>query len=255
MGDNLERVSIFGVEIDNLDMDEAFHILEEWLAGDKLHTIYTPNTEIVMAAKENKRVRDIINSGDMVTPDGIGLIYGSRIGGRPLKERVTGFDLSINLLKIADKHGYSLFLLGGEDGVAKEAGENILKSYPNIWLAGHHHGYFEGSHRGVENSQEEEEIIRTIGKVRPDIVFVGLGFPGQEIWIHKNKDRLPSKVVIGNGGTMDVLAGKVNRAPKAFQRLGLEWFYRLIQEPSRIKRQMALPKFVLSVLFNRDVVG
>lgn len=250
----MERVSIFGVEIDNLNMDEACRILEGWLLGDKLHTIYTPNTEIVMAAREDEKIRDIINSGDMVTPDGIGLIYGSKIGRKPLKERVTGFDLSINLLKMADEHGYSLFLLGGEDGVAKKAGENIVKRYPNIRLVGHHHGYFEGSHRGVENSQEEKELIGTIKRVRPDIVFVGLGFPGQEIWIHKNKDRLPAKLIIGNGGTMNVLAGRVKRAPKLFQRLGLEWFYRLLQEPSRIKRQVALPRFILSVLFNRDVV-
>ena len=254
MGDDLERIGIFGVRIDNINMDGAIDILKDWLKGDELNTIYTPNTEVVMRAKEDEGIREIINSGDLITPDGIGLIYGSRIGGRPLKERVTGFDLSVNLLKIADENGYSLFLLGGEDGVAKKAGENISREYPNIRLVGYHHGYFEGTHRGVDNGPEEEEIIRTIGKAKPDIIFVGLGFPGQEIWIHSNRQRLPCKIAIGNGGTLDVLAGKVNRAPEIWQRLGLEWLYRLIQEPFRIKRQMALPKFILSILFTRDVV-
>ncbi|NLJ99274.1 MAG: WecB/TagA/CpsF family glycosyltransferase [Tissierellia bacterium] len=250
----MESINIFGVRIDNISMDDAVKVLEDYLKGDRLNTIYTPNTEIVMKAKEDENIRGIINSGDLVTPDGIGLIYGSRIRKKPLKERVTGFDLSINLLEMANENGYSLFLLGGKDGVAKKAGENIKKDYPNIRIVGHHHGYFEGSHRGVYDSQEERTIIHSINKVEPDIIFVGLGFPGQEIWIYNNRDRLRSKVIIGNGGTLDILAGNMKRAPEIFQRLGLEWFYRLLREPSRIKRQIALPKFILSVLFTKDVV-
>lgn len=250
----MESINIFGVRIDNIRMDDAVKVLEDYLKGDRLNTIYTPNTEIVMKAKEDENIRGIINSGDLVTPDGIGLIYGSRIRKKPLKERVTGFDLSINLLEMANENGYSLFLLGGKDGVAKKAGENIKKDYPNIRIVGYHHGYFEGSHRGVYDSQEERTIIHSINKVEPDIIFVGLGFPGQEIWIYNNRDRLRSKVIIGNGGTLDILAGNMKRAPEIFQRLGLEWFYRLLREPSRIKRQIALPKFILSVLFTKDVV-
>ncbi len=250
----MESINIFGVRIDNISMDDAVKVLEDYLKGDRLNTIYTPNTEIVMKAKEDENIRGIINSGDLVTPDGIGLIYGSRIRKKPLKERVTGFDLSINLLEMANENGYSLFLLGGKDGVAKKAGENIKKDYPNIRIVGYHHGYFEGSHRGVYDSQEERTIIHSINKVEPDIIFVGLGFPGQEIWIYNNRDRLRSKVIIGNGGTLDILAGNMKRAPEIFQRLGLEWFYRLLREPSRIKRQIALPKFILSVLFTKDVV-
>ncbi len=250
----MESINIFGVRIDNIRMDDAVKVLEDYLKGDRLNTIYTPNTEIVMKAKEDENIRGIINSGDLVTPDGIGLIYGSRIRKKPLRERVTGFDLSINLLEMANENGYSLFLLGGKDGVAKKAGENIKKDYPNIRIVGYHHGYFEGSHRGVYDSQEERTIIHSINKVEPDIIFVGLGFPGQEIWIYNNRDRLRSKVIIGNGGTLDILAGNMKRAPEIFQRLGLEWFYRLLREPSRIKRQIALPKFILSVLFTKDVV-
>ena len=207
-----------------------------------------------MAAKENEAIRDTINTGDLVIPDGIGLIYGSKIRKKPLKERVTGFDLSIKILEIANEKGYSLFLLGGKEGIAKKAGENIIKEYPNIKLVGCHNGYFKGSHIGYKNHEEESNIIHSINEVKPDIIFVGLGFPKQEIWINENKDRLHSKVIIGNGGTMDILSGNAKRAPEIFQKLGLEWFYRLVKEPSRIKRQMVLPKFMLYMLFSKDII-
>ena len=250
----MNRIKIFGVRVDNVDLNEANNRVEEFLKQESIKTIYTPNTEIVMACKEDEKLREIVNSGDLIIPDGIGLIHASNIKNKPLKERVTGFDLSIKILEIANREGYSLYLLGGKDGVAKEAGKNIEKNYPNINIVGYHHGYFKGSHIGDKDHPEEVAIIDEIVKKKPDIIFVGLGFPKQEIWIEENKDRLPSKVIIGNGGTMDILSGNTNRAPEIFQRLGLEWFYRLIKEPSRIKRQLVLPKFMLQVLFCKDVV-
>lgn len=248
----MEKVNIFGIKVDNITLEEASEIVENYLVEDGLKTIVTPNTEIVMAAKDDEYLKRIINESHLVTPDGIGLVYGSRIRRRPLKERVTGFDLSIRLLEIANQKGYSLFLLGGKKGVAKRASENIKKDYPNIKLAGYHHGYFKGSHNGHMDHKEELKIIDMINEAKPDIIFVGLGFPRQEIWIWENKNRIHGKVIIGNGGTMDILAGDLKRAPEIFQRLGLEWFYRLIKEPKRIKRQIALPKFILYVLFNKD---
>ena len=250
----MDSIRIFGLRVDNVILDEATTIIERFLKEDRLRIIYTPNTEIVMAAKEDENIRNIINAGDLVTPDGVGLIYGSRIKKKPLRERVTGFDLSIKILEIANEKGYSLFLLGGKEGVAKAAGENIIKRYPNIKLAGFHHGYFKGSHIGRNNHEEELGIIHSINKAKPDIIFVGLGFPKQEIWIDANKNRLNSKVIIGNGGTMDILSGNAKRAPEVFQKLGLEWLYRLIREPSRIKRQMVIPKFMLYVLFSKNVI-
>lgn len=250
----MDSIKIFNLRVDNITLDEAAAIVEKFLMEDKLKTIYTPNTEIVMAAKDDRDIRDIINDGDLVTPDGIGLIYGSRIKKKPLKERVTGFDLSIKILEIANEKGYSLFLLGGKEGVAKAAGENIIKKYPNIKLVGYHHGYFKGSHIGHNNHEEELSIIHRINEVKPDIIFAGLGFPKQEIWIDANKNRLKGKVIIGNGGTMDILSGNAKRAPEVFQKLGLEWLYRLIKEPSRIRRQMVIPKFMLYILFSKNVV-
>ncbi len=250
----MDSIKIFGVRVYNTTLEDATTKVGEYLKGDQLRAIYTPNTEIVMAAKDDESLRNLLNKGDLIIPDGIGLIYGSRIKNKPLKERVTGFDLSIKMLNIANEKGYSLYLLGGKDGVAKTASENIIKTYPNIRIAGYHNGYFKGSHIDKKDHEEEMAIIEDINNVNPDIIFVGLGFPKQEIWIDANKDRIKGRVIIGNGGVMDILSGNAKRAPKVFQKLGLEWFYRLVKEPSRIKRQMVLPKFMLTVLFRKGVI-
>jgi len=250
----MNNIKIFGLRIDNLALNEAKTTVEAFLKGDELKTIYTPNTEIVMAAKENEKLKNIINSGDLIIPDGIGIIHASKIKKKPLKERVTGFDLSMEMLKIANEMSCGLYLLGGKEGVAEDAGKNIIKAYPNIKILGTHHGYFKGAHIGHKDHEEEMKILEEINKLKPDIIFVGLGFPKQETWIHENKYRIDSKVIIGNGGTMDILSGNAKRAPEVFQKLGLEWFYRLIKEPSRIKRQMVLPKFMLQVLFSKNVI-
>jgi len=250
----MDKVKIFGVEIDNLSFCEAEERVKVFLESNRLNTICTPNTEIVMAAKDDPKLKELINDNDLVIPDGIGLIYGSKVRKKPLKERVTGFDLSVKMLEIANEKGYGIFLLGGKEGVAKKAAENISKQYPNVKISGYHHGYFKGSHIGYDDHEEELTIVKMINESNPDIIFVGLGFPKQEKWIAKNRSRICGKVIIGNGGTMDILAGNSKRAPEIFQRLGLEWFYRLIREPSRIKRQVAIPKFMISVLLNKNAV-
>ncbi len=250
----MDSIKIFGVRIHNTTLVEVTSLLREYLKVDKLSVIYTPNTEIVMAAKDDVGLRTLLNKADLVIPDGIGLIYGSKIKKKPLKERVTGFDTSMKLLEIANENSYSIFLLGGKEGVSKTASENIKADYPNIQIAGYQNGYFKGSHLGLVDHEEEKAILQIINKANPDIIFVGLGFPMQEKWIDANKDRLNSRVIIGNGGVMDILAGNAKRAPKIYMDLGLEWLYRLIKNPSRIKRQMALPKFVLQVLFGKDVI-
>ena len=250
----MESIEIFGVKIHNITFDEAVKEVETYLNGNELKAIYTPNPEIVMGAKEDNRLRELLNKGDLITADGIGLIYASRVKKRPLKERVTGLDLSIKLLNMANENNYSLYLLGGKDGVAKAAAENIKKDYPNIRIAGYHHGYFKGSHTGYNSHDEEMEVIEDINHSNPDIIFVGLGFPRQEIWIDSNKEKIRGKVIIGNGGVMDILSGNLKKTPEIIRKIGLEWLHRLIREPSRIKRQMVIPKFMLKVLFSRDVI-
>lgn len=249
-----EKVNILGVDIENTSMEDARAKVEGFLKGRKLSTIYTPNTEIVMEAKKDSALKDILNGGSLVVPDGIGLIYASRIKKKPLKERVAGFDLSIEILDIADKNGYSIYLLGGEEGVAKKAGEEIAKRYPGAKIAGHHNGYFKGAHIGKPDHREETSVIEDINNSGADILFVGFGAPRQEFWIEANKKKLSVKLIIGNGGTMDVLAGKAKRAPEIYQKLGLEWFYRLLKDPRRLKRQLSLPLFMVTVIFSRDSV-
>ncbi|MDU5080366.1 WecB/TagA/CpsF family glycosyltransferase [Tissierella carlieri] len=250
----MDSIEIFGVKIHNITFDEATKEMINYLRGSELKTIYTPNTEIVMGAKDNEQLKGLINEGDLITADGIGLIYASRIKKKPLKERVTGYYLTIKLLDIANENNYSVYLLGCEDGVAKAAAENIKKTYPNIRIAGYHHGYFKGTHNGCENHEEEIKVINDINSSNPDIIFVGLGFPKQENWIDTNKGNIKGKIIIGHGGVMNILAGNTKSTPKIFEKLGLEWFYRLVKEPSRIKRQIVLPKFMLKVLFSKDVI-
>ncbi len=250
----MDKIKICGVNIDNITMEDAVVKVEEYLKEDIPRAVYTPNTEIVMMAKDDENLKSMLNKGDLIIPDGIGLIYGSKIRKKPLKERVTGYDLSYEMLRIANENNYSLYLLGGKEGVASEACAKIEKDYPNIKIVGHHNGYFKGFHLGIEDSEEEKSIINEIKNGETDILFVGFGFPKQELWINHYLNDLGVKVAIGNGGTMDHIAGNMKRAPEIFQKLGLEWLYRLIKEPSRIKRQILLPKFIIHILLNKDSI-
>lgn len=251
----MDKRTIFGVNIDNISFEEAIDKIKEYLKGDRTKVIYTPNTEIIMAAKDDENLKRLINSGNMVTADGIGLIYAGKIKNKPIKERVTGYDLSMAILDIANQDKYGLYLLGGRPGVSELAIRKIESDYKGIKIAGHHHGYFKGSHNNHKDHEEEATIIEEINKSKAHIIFVGLGFPGQEKWIDANRDKINARLVIGNGGVIDILAGNAKRAPDIFIKLGLEWFYRLIKEPSRIKRQIVLPKFILKVIFSKDVIS
>lgn len=247
-------VNILGVKINNLDMKSARLEVGRFLKDEGLNTIYTPNTEIVMEAYKSKDLTEILNKGSMVVPDGIGLVYASKLKKRPLKERVAGFDLSMEILDLANEKGHSIYLLGGEEGVAKKAAEEISKRYPGVKVAGYHNGFFKGAHIGHAGHEEEVAVLEDINSSSADILFVGFGAPRQEYWIEENRDKLAVKLAIGNGGTMDVIAGKAQRAPEIYQKLGLEWFYRLLKDPKRIRRQMALPKFMVTIIFKKGSV-
>lgn len=249
----MEKIKIFGVEIFNIDNKECEKILRDFLKTEGLKKIYTPNTEIVMAAKRDENLRHLINSGDLILADGIGLIHASKMRKKPLKERVTGFDTSIKLLELADEMGLNLYFLGGKEGVAEDAAKSVNEKYKNLHVAAYHNGYFNSRIDG-EISPEEKKIIEEINANDIDIIFVGFGFPRQEKWIDEFKDDLKAKVIIGNGGVLDILSGRANRAPEIFIKLGLEWLYRLIKNPSRLKRQIDLPKFLLAVMRDKNSV-
>lgn len=249
------RLDVLGVQIDNMTFEETTAKIKEHLrAGKGIQKIVTPNPEIVMAAQKNKKYKDILNRADYVTVDGIGLVYAAKIKGKSFKERVTGYDLSLWMLEELDRTGGRLFILGGEPGIAEKACDNIKEKYKNLIVAGHHHGYFKGTHIGHSGHDEEREVIDKINESNADILFVCLGAYKQELWIDENAPLINCKLAIGNGGVADVIAGKVKGAPEAWRKIGLEWLYRLKEDPKRFKRQLAIPKFILKILFTPKAV-
>ena len=244
----MKKISIFGTEVESITFAQGVERLKNLLQKGGGKTIFTPNTEIVMEGRKDQALVQLINSGDMVVADGIGLVIGSKICGHPLPERVTGYDLSMELLKLGQDQQYSIYFLGGKPGVGEKAVENVKKDYPKLPIAGQHHGYFKGTHTGQPGHEEEKKVIEDIRHSKADILFVGFGFPKQEIWIDKWKEETKARLLIGNGGVIDVLAGEATRAPKLFITLHLEWFYRLLQNPSRWKRQLAIPKFLYYIV-------
>lgn len=244
---NRDKIKIFNTVVDNISFDEGREILKEMLAEERFHILFTPNTEIVMACRDDKELAEAVNSADLVVADGIGLVIGSKIKHLPLKERVTGFDLSMAMLELAKEEKKKVFFLGAEPGVAEKAREEVEAVYGDI-VANVHHGYFKGAHRGFDDHEEEKAVIDAINASEADILFVGLGFPKQEQFILNNAEKFSHlKIAIGNGGVLDVLAGKAKRAPDIFIKLNLEWFYRLIKNPSRLSRQLVIPKFLWTV--------
>lgn len=234
----MEYVNILGVKVNKLTMNEALEKALSLTETEGCSVIYTPNSEIILYASENEEFTDVINSADMIIADGIGVVYGSRILKNPIKERVAGYDLVCNMFEPLAEQGKSVYLLGAKPTVAQTAAENLKKKYPNLKIAGTHDGYF----------KDDEEVINDINRANPDFLMVCLGFPKQELWIYKNRERLNTKLAIGAGGCLDVFAGTVQRAPQFYCDHGIEWLYRLIKQPSRFVRMLALPKFGIKVL-------
>ncbi|WP_010167322.1 WecB/TagA/CpsF family glycosyltransferase [Candidatus Epulonipiscium viviparus] len=236
-----KQLNILNVLVDNITMQQAVFAANQFLTkSNRLRLICTPNPEIIMRAKQDKELLAILNSADMVIPDGIGVVIASKILTKNgLRERVAGYDLVQNLMKEGNNRFY---FLGGEAGVAKSAARNMKSKYPNMDVVGYCDGYFQ--------PENERSIIRDINASEANILLVGLGSPKQEVFINKHRKRLKNiKVAIGVGGSFDVMAGKVKRAPKIFRQLGLEWFYRLVKEPSRAKRMLKLPVFLFEVIY------
>ena len=231
---------VLGVPFDAVTMDEAVAKAKKLLKEEGQHIICTPNPEIVMEAQNDKVLNSILHEADLVVPDGIGVVWASKYSELRLTERVAGFDLTQNLMADLAATGETFYFFGGAPGVASTAARKMMKKYPGLKVVGVHNGYFD--------EKEEKRIIQDIKEKAPSILLVGLGAPKQEKWIYDNLRLTGAKVAIGVGGSFDVMAGNVKRAPKIFQKLGLEWFHRLITQPTRWRRMMRLPKFALTVL-------
>jgi len=242
-----KTIKMYGLPIDVVTMESAFERFKQLIDRSAFSFICTPNTEVIMVAQEDKELMEVLKASDMNIPDGIGLIIASKIHKLGLIERVTGVDMMEKMLEFCDYSRKSIYILGGKPGIAEKAVNNIRKKYENVEIKGYKHGYFK--------MDEENDIIESINKVSPDILFVALGAPKQEKWMYNHRKDLNVKVAIGVGGGVDIWAGTAKRAPKIFRVLGLEWFYRLIKEPWRFKRMLVLPKFMLQVIMSKDITN
>lgn len=231
-----------GVGFDNLTMDEALNLAETYLDGRQSAYVVTPNPEIVWRCREDDRLKEAVSGATLVLPDGIGIIYGARILKRPLKERVPGVDFAEKLMARMAGRGKSVFLLGAKPGVAAQAAANLAARYPGLVIAGTADGYF----------KDDEPVVNAVNAANPDFLVIGLGAPKQqESWMAAHRDKLRVGIMGGFGGSIDVWAGTVARAPVSWQKANLEWLYRLIKQPSRIKRQIKLPLFLFAVIGQR----
>jgi N-acetylglucosaminyldiphosphoundecaprenol N-acetyl-beta-D-mannosaminyltransferase len=230
-----KTVNIMGVPVDNVTMAEAVDRVKLFLDEDSVHTVFTPNAEIMMEAQRDREFKGVLKAADMVIADGAGVVLASKILGTPVPERVPGYDLTRGTFTIDRNIKY--FFFGCKPGVAQAAAEKVLGAYTGIEVVGCRDGYF--------SKDDESNIIEQINLSGADILLVALGAPKQEKWIDKHKDKLRVKVCIGVGGSLDVLAGTAKRAPEFYQKHNIEWLYRLCKEPNRFLRMLDLPRYVI----------
>lgn len=236
-------MEILGIQIDSISIEECIRRISAALAEGRKIRIVTANPEMIYASAGNKDLREVINSADVVLPDGVGVLWAARQLGGYLPNRITGIDLAQRILEEGNGQSWRIFFLGAKPGVAEKAAEEQKKNYPEI-VFGWHHGYF--------TKEEEPALFREIREFRPDILLTGLGVPKQEYFNAANPGL--AGVVIGVGGSFDVLSGEVKRAPDFFRKYNLEWLYRLGSQPSRLKRQAILPLYVLKILKQRYLI-
>lgn len=235
-----ERVAVLGVTIDSVSMQEAVCRVQKFILDGSCHLVATANAEMVMMAQQDTSLSSILATADLVVADGAGVVWAARYNGQPVPERVAGFDLTQHLLALADANTYRIYFFGGAPGIAEAAARKAEQAYPGIQIAGIRNGYFQAT--------DEQDIISQIKKAEPHILLAALGVPKQEKWLAAHLAELKVPVAIGVGGTFDVMAGTAKRAPVWMQKASLEWLYRLLRQPQRLGRMMALPKFILKVM-------
>ena len=232
------RIDVMGVGFDNVTMEEALDRADALIAEGGPHLVVTPNPEIVQLANADEEFFTLLSEADLVIPDGVGIIYAAKILGCPLKGRVPGVDFATGLMARMAKDDRKLFLLGAKPGVAEEAAARLAAAHPGLCICGTHDGYF----------KEDGPVVEAIRQAGADVVFVCLGAPKQEKWIKKNGEATGASLLIGLGGSLDVFSGRVERAPEVWQKLGMEWLYRGLKEPVRLKRIAKLPLFLCSAV-------
>ena len=235
-----EQVDMLGVPIARINMDAAVARVEEFIADRSPHMIVTSDGASIVRAHDDAEYQDIVQHADIVTADGRGVVWMARVLGLAVTDRVSGVDMMDRLCQIAAEKGYSVYLIGGQPGVAEEAAREMQRRYPALTVAGVQHGYF--------SPEEEPAVVCAIAAAKPNILFVAFGAPRQEKWIRRHQEAIGASVAIGVGGSFDVFAGRVARAPLWMQQAGLEWLYRALREPKRLPRLWALPRLVMMTL-------
>jgi N-acetylglucosaminyldiphosphoundecaprenol N-acetyl-beta-D-mannosaminyltransferase len=230
---------ILGSRIDPLTAQDALEQIRAFLDSQEPHHVVTGNTLMVLAAEKDRVLRDILERAALVLPESWGIRWASRVHGHALAEFTPGIDFMLEICRLAEAGRHSIYLLGSTPGVAEEAGEVLRRRFPALTVAGTGHGYFKAT--------EEPGVIHRIRQKKPSLLFVGMGMPAQEKWIAAHLGELGVPVVMGVGGSFDVLSGRLKRAPTWIRRLGIEWSYRLIQEPWRWRRILQLPVFAWKV--------
>ena len=244
----LNRMKILGVSVDNVSLEESYLRTKELIENSNktCKMVFAPNTEIIMCAQKDKEFFEILNKSELSTPDSIGVEMAAKRLKTPLKERIQGQKYFRKIVSEGEKLGWTFYILGGKDDTPKKAIENLKKIYPNLNIVGYHEGFF-------ENEEDENKVIEEINNLSPNVLIVAMGAPKQEKWIYKNKEKLKVDIACGQGGTLDYEAGNIKRAPEFFQKVGLEWLWRLIKQPTRIVRMMVLPIYLIKILFTKDI--
>lgn len=238
-----ERVNILGVDVDAVTMAEAVDVVRRAMDTRAGVMVATANAEMLMRATHDEELRRILNASALVVPDGAGTVWAARHLGHAMPERVAGYDLAQELLRCAPAEGRRVYFFGSAPGVAEKAKAKAEELYPGIEIVGVRNGFF--------SPADNAAIIAEIRAARPDLLLVALGVPKQEKWIAAHLAELDVPVAIGVGGTLDVMAGVMKRAPHWMQKAKLEWLFRGLMQPKRAGRLLALPKFVLKVHASR----
>lgn len=235
--------SVFGIPIDPLTMEQALAVLDSAIQRRQPLQIGVVNAAKVVNMRSDEQLRQAVLSSDLLLADGMSVVWAARLLRRPLPQRVAGIDLMFRLLELADRSGYRVYCLGATEDVLEKVIARIQREYPRLQLAGWHHGYF--------NQNDEQTIVADIASSRPDILLVAMTSPKKEQFLARWSHQISVPVCHGVGGSFDVMAGKVQRAPRSWQRIGMEWAYRLIQEPGRMwRRYLVTNALFLYMLWN-----
>lgn len=231
------KEQFLGIDVSSYSYEQLKQNIIADINQNRQSFIVAINPEKILQAQKDADLMRLLNKATYQIPDGVGVLVASKINGGKISQRVTGIDMLLTLCEQASENDKSVFLYGAKPGVANKAKDSLKVKFPNLRIAGVLDGY----------EKDEEHVIQTINAAQPDVLFVALGSPKQEYWIVEHMKDLDVKIFQGVGGSFDVISGRVKRAPDIFQRFGLEWLYRLVAEPWRIKRQIKLPTFLFKV--------